>query len=100
MGIAGINTKSPKEIIETVLDYFDLTYPQLLKRDKKRDTVYCRHILFYILFKEGKVSKTAITNRYSISDRSTIIHAITSIQNRIDQEPKVKEEVEMIINLL
>lgn len=86
---------TPDKIIEAVCYHFGLTIKEVQGRCRVKEYVYARHIIFYLIRKNTKMSlKPAgeLLNR----DHTTVIHSIETLSNLMYTEPNVRAEVELI----
>lgn len=79
-------------VIKIVCDHFEFTFQQLLKQDRRRETVFTRKCLIYFLFKYTRMSKVDIGNLLQ-QNHTTVIHSLKSLQDLIDTEDEVSNTI-------
>lgn len=87
---------TPKEIIETVATFFDITLDELQSKGREKRISYPRQIIMYLLRSELHLSYPAIGDELGGRDHTTAIHADEKIKKDIENDPKVKQDVDLI----
>lgn len=81
-----------EKIIETVCEHFSLTEKQVQGRDRFKEYVYARHIIFYLLRKNTKMTLKS-AGELLHRDHTTVIHSVETLNNLMYTEPDVRVEV-------
>lgn len=87
---------SPKKIIQTVAEFYDLKEKDLLSGSRKKEVVVPRHIAMFLLRKELKSSYPFIGRKFGGKDHSTAIHAYEKILKEIGLNEKLEDEINLI----
>jgi len=89
-------TSTPREIIAEVAKYFDISIEDILGKSREKKLSFPRQIIMYILRKELKMSYPAIGSELGGRDHTTAMHAHTKISTEIENNLKLKQDIEMI----
>ncbi len=81
-------------ITATVADYFKLKPEQLKEKSRKREIVQARQIAMYFAKESTKSSLKTIGLYFGGRDHSTVIHAITTVNDLCDTDKHFKGYVE------
>jgi chromosomal replication initiator protein len=102
--VANVQTKatSPKEIMEAVCKFYDISSKDLIGTSRKKELVWPRQIAIYLMREELKTSYPTIGSELGGRDHTTAMHAYNKISKEIKEleNEKVKQEVESIKQLL
>ena len=101
--ISNIQTKSvtPKEIIEAVAKFYNITYKEIISISRKKELVWPRQIAIYLIREELNTSYPTIGNELGGRDHTTAMHAYNKIYQEVKEKgnEKVKQEIESIRQL-
>lgn len=101
--VSNIQTKSltPKEVIEAVAKFYNITYKELVGGCRKKELVWPRQIAIYLIREELNTSYPTIGNELGGRDHTTAMHAYNKIYQEIKERgnEKIKQEVESIRQL-
>jgi chromosomal replication initiator protein len=87
--IKDTNKQITIESIQThVCDYFGIDTNKVREKTRKQEIVEARQIAMYLSKKLTKVSLKTIGLQFGGRDHSTVIHAITTVEDRIKTSPK------------
>lgn len=89
-------TRTPREIISEVARYYDINIDDILGKSREKKLSFPRQIIMYILRNELKMSYPAIGAELGGRDHTTAMHAHTKISTEIENDLKLKQDVEMI----
>lgn len=89
-------TISPKQIIVTVADYFDITVDDVVGKSREKRLAFPRQIIMYLLREEMKASYPAIGTELGGRDHTTAMHAYTKISKLLKVEDQLKRDLELI----
>ncbi|MFZ4648561.1 MAG: chromosomal replication initiator protein DnaA [Patescibacteria group bacterium] len=102
--IANIQLKSltPKEIIETVAKFYDISYKDIAGSSRKKELVWPRQIAIYLIREELNTSYPTIGQELGGRDHTTAMHAYNKINLELKEREneRVKQEIESIKQLL
>jgi len=87
---------TPKKIIQVVAEFYDLKEKDLLTLSRRKEIVYPRQIAMYLLREELKNSYPFIGRRFRGKDHTTAIYAYEKILKELENNEKLKEEIELI----
>lgn len=88
--------KESKIIIAAVERYFDITYQQMLQKSRIEKVRYPRQVLMYLLSKHTNINKSSIGRMFRM-DHTSVIHSISTIQDFIDIDERVRNQVQGIV---
>ncbi len=99
--ITDIQSKSitPKNVIEAVIKYYNITMKDLLGKGRKKELVRPRQMAIYLIRKELNTSYPSIGNELGGRDHTTAMHAYNKICKDLEQNEKTKQELNSIKNL-
>jgi len=85
---------SIESIQNYVCEYFDIDTNKVREKTRKQEIVEARQIAMYLSKKFTKSSLKTIGLHFGGRDHSTVIHAISTVEERISTSPKHKRIVE------
>jgi chromosomal replication initiator protein len=88
----------PKNIIEIVCNYYDITVEQIKSKVRSRDISYPRQIAMYIMREITDLSLPKIGSVFGGRDHTTVIHAYEKIANEVKNNSDFKMTVNDLIN--
>ena len=94
--VAPQKTSSPKKIVQTVSDFYDLKEKEIFEITRKKEVVKPRQIVMFLLRKELNYSFPAIGRIFKGKDHTTAIHAFKKIQQEIESNEDFTEEINLI----
>lgn len=83
-------------IQEIVSDYYDVSIADLKGKSRKKELVYPRQVAMYFAKELTDLSLKSIGYHFGGRDHSTVIHAIQTISDLMEQDGSVKEAVQKI----
>lgn len=89
---------TPKIIIKTVADFYDIKEEDLMNQSRKRQIVLPRQICMYLMRLELKNSYPFIGERFGGRDHTTVMHACEKINREIQSDENLIEEINIIKN--
>jgi chromosomal replication initiator protein len=89
-----------KHIIEAVAKFFDIEIKDLTGKSRKKELVFPRQITMYLLREEINFSFPAIGHEIGDRDHTTAIHACNKINEDLKNNPKLKQQILSIKQLL
>ncbi|MBR2659740.1 chromosomal replication initiator protein DnaA [Candidatus Saccharibacteria bacterium] len=90
------NTVSPKKIVETVANYYDLTVKELQSRNRVSHIKTARQVAMYLLSEELSMSTTKIATEVGVKDHSTVMHGIRKIKDDLKLDFALREQIAAI----
>lgn len=87
---------TPKEMICVVADFYGLVVDDITGKSREKRLSNPRQIIMYLLREELKMSYPAIGTELGGRDHTTAMHAHTKVETELDNEPKLKQEIEAI----
>jgi chromosomal replication initiator protein len=95
---SSIKTKSTTshQIMEVVARFFDLSEKEITGKSRKKELVYPRQLSMYLMRKELNTSYPTIGHELGGRDHTTAMHAYKKITKEVDQNERVKQDIESI----
>ena len=87
---------TPKELISVISEFYDVAIEDIIGKSREKRLSNPRQIIMYLLREELKMSYPAIGTELGGRDHTTAMHAHTKIQNEIENDAKLKQELEAI----
>ncbi len=100
--ISTIKSKSitTKNIIDSVSSFFDVNIKDIVGKSRKKELVYPRQLTMYLMRKEVNSSYPTIGNELGGRDHTTAIHAFNKIAREINDNEKLKQDLDSIKQLI
>ena len=89
-------TVSPKHIIQTVSEYFDIDIGDVLGKSREKRLAFPRQIIMFLLREEMKISYPSIGNELGGRDHTTAMHAYSKINGQAKEDEQLKRDLELI----
>ncbi len=86
----------PKQIIESVAQFYDLTIEDLKGASRKKEIVRPRQIAMFLMREEIKASFPSIGHELGGRDHTTAMHANDKINKEVDNNETIKQEIDLI----
>jgi chromosomal replication initiator protein len=86
-----------KKIVETITDFYDIPSGNMFFISRKKEFARPRQISMYLLKKELKMSYSEIGRKFGGKDHTTVIHACQLIEKEHEENDKVRQEIELIL---
>ncbi len=87
---------SPKELLQIVAEFYGLKLSELTSASRRKELVIPRQIAMYLLREESNASFPLIGKELGSRDHTTAIHAWRKIKKEIEEEGKIKQEIDLI----
>lgn len=89
--LANINVKvTKKSIADAVCKYYNLSFEEVISKNRSRELVDARHIIAYLSVSYYKIATLkSVGNYLGGRDHTTIIHSIRLVKNMIDVGDKL-----------
>jgi len=87
---------TPKKIIQSVSEFYDLKESDLLKNSRKREVVRPRQIAMFLLREELKSSYPFIGRKFGGKDHTTAIYSYEKIAKELSSNKNLSDEITLI----
>jgi len=85
-----------KQVLQTVSLFFDIPQEELLGKSREKRLAFPRQIIMYLLRTELQASFPAIGLELGGRDHTTAMHACSKITREAEEDPKLKQDIELI----
>lgn len=85
-----------KQIIDAVADFYNINTDDILSKNREKRLSFPRQIIMFLLREELKMSYPSIGDELGGRDHTTAMHACEKIAKEIENDVKLKQEVELI----
>lgn len=86
----------PRQVIETVAEFFDVSIEELKGKSRKKETVVPRQIVMFLMREEINSSYPAIGRELGGRDHTTAMHACQKIEKQAERDESLQQEIELI----
>ncbi|MGB0757597.1 MAG: chromosomal replication initiator protein DnaA [Patescibacteria group bacterium] len=87
---------TPKQIVETISEYFDVAVDALTGNSRKKELVIPRQIAMYMMRQELNSSYPNIGSELGGRDHTTAMHACSKITKEIEKNEQLHQDIELI----
>lgn len=87
---------TPRELIAEVARFYDIAIDDILGKSREKKLSFPRQIIMFLLRNELKMSYPAIGSELGGRDHTTAMHAHTKISTEVENDLKLKQEVEIL----
>lgn len=87
---------TPKQIIATVCQYFDVKVSEVMGQSRKQELVRPRQLIMYLMREEISSSFPTIGEELGGRDHSTAMHAVEKVARQYKEDPKLQQDVKLI----
>ncbi|MBI2990061.1 MAG: chromosomal replication initiator protein DnaA [Candidatus Magasanikbacteria bacterium] len=87
---------TPRELISEVSIFYDIGIEDVLGKSREKRLAFPRQIIMYLMREELKLSYPAIGDELGGRDHTTAMHAHTKIISNIENDLKLKQDIDMI----
>lgn len=87
---------TPKQLLQVVSEFFDVPVVDLIGKSRKKELVGPRQIVMFLMREEIKSSYPSIGNELGGRDHTTAMHAYTKISGEVENNEKVRQDVQLI----
>jgi chromosomal replication initiator protein len=84
---------SVEDVFSHICEYFQITKEDLIKKGRKKEVVYPRQIMMYLLRTELGYSFSAIGEIFNGRDHTTVLHAVEKIERERDEKERTKADI-------
>ena len=93
---AKLRSTTPKQIVEKVAKYYDLSAKELCSKSRVSNIKNARQVAMYVLKKELNLSTTKIATEVGVKDHTTVMHGIKKIQEDLKLNFILRDQIEEI----
>jgi chromosomal replication initiator protein len=86
-----------KKIVESITEFYDIPSGNMFFSSRKKEFARPRQIAMYLLKKELKMSYSEIGRKFGGKDHTTVIHAFQLIEKEYEENEKIHQEIELIL---
>jgi chromosomal replication initiator protein len=87
---------TPKQLLDTVAEFYGITLPDLLGASRKKSLVVPRQIVMYLLREEMRKSFPQIGEELGGRDHTTAMHAYDKVGRLLQDDEQLKQEINTI----
>lgn len=87
---------SCKQVIETVVDFYDLDKKDFVTKNRKKEIAWPRQIAMYLMRDEVKASFPSIGLEVGGRDHTTAMHAYNKVIKELEQNDSLRQEIDLI----
>lgn len=84
------------EIIKVIAGFYNINPEQIYEKTRKKEIVYVRQIVMYILREFYNASYPAIGKEIGGRDHTTVIHSYERVQENLKNDPNLQQEIDQI----
>lgn len=84
---------TPKQIINTVADFYDTKIEDITGNSRKKELVVPRQIIMFLMREEIRSSFPTIGNELGGRDHTTAMHAVDKIAKAFENDEKIRQEI-------
>jgi chromosomal replication initiator protein len=88
------------EIIELVSEYYKVPVNNLREKNRRQEVAHARQVAMYIAKSVTNYSLKTIGLNFGGRDHSTVIHAISQVQQERDSDPGIGKEIDYLLHSL
>lgn len=89
---------TPKELVQVVSTYFDISLDDMLGKSREKKLAFPRQIAMFLMRTELKSSFPTIGDELGGRDHTTAMHACDKISKAIDSDTKLASDLEVLKN--
>lgn len=89
-------TLTPKQLLKAVIDFYDLTEENLMKKSRSQELVKPRQVAMYLMREVLKMSYPNIGEKFGGKDHTTVIHACEKIEKELVFDTQLSQEITSI----
>ncbi|MFA7654444.1 MAG: chromosomal replication initiator protein DnaA [Candidatus Magasanikbacteria bacterium] len=87
---------TPQKLLETIAEFYNIQINDILGKNREKKLSLPRQVIMYLMREDLKMSYPAIGEELGGRDHTTAMHAHTKIRNDIENDMKLRQEVELI----
>lgn len=93
-------TVSINEIVKSICDYYQIEESIIYSKTRRKDVVYPRQVIMYLLREEYNISYPSIGDKLGGRDHTTVIHSYEKIKNELKTNSHLIKEIEDLRSIL
>lgn len=93
-------TVSINEIVKSICDYYQIEESIIYSKTRRKDVVYPRQVIMYLLREEYNISYPSIGDKLGGRDHTTVIHSYEKIKNELKSNAHLIKEIEDLRSIL
>lgn len=82
-----------ENIIQTIVEFYGVAEEDLIRKGRKQEIAHPRQVAMYLMRSELKTSLAAVGKYFGGRDHTTVLHACEKIQKDLDENLRLKEEI-------
>lgn len=86
-------------IQEIVLREFSLTLPKVIKRDRRRENVLARHIIYWLKRRYTSDSLKQMGRVFG-QDHTTVLHAVQTINDQMETDEHIRQVIQKLEGMI
>lgn len=94
--ISGRQSITPAQLVETVGHFYNISREDILGKNREKKISTPRQVIMFLMREELKMSYPAIGEELGGRDHTTAMHAHEKISREIENNLKLKQEIEML----
>ena len=87
---------SPKQVVEKVAKYYDLSVAELKSKSRVSHIMLARQVAMFLLSKELKLSTNKVASEVNVKDHTTVMHGIKKIEKSLKLNFTLRDQIEEI----
>ncbi len=87
---------TPKELIEEVIKYYDIPMIDIVGKSREKRFAFPRQVIMFLMREELRLSYPSIGEELGGRDHTTAMHAHTKIKLEVENDLKLKQDIEII----
>lgn len=87
---------TPRQLLQAVTEYYEITLEELTGASRKRELVIPRQITMYLLREEIRSSYPSIGQELGGRDHTTAMHAYVKISQEVETNEKIRQDVQLL----
>jgi chromosomal replication initiator protein len=92
----GKKSVTARQVIDTVIGYYDVALQDILGKCREKRLAFPRQIIMYLMREEINSSYPAIGHEIGGRDHTTAMHACNKVRSELENDPKVKKDIDLI----
>ncbi|MCI5051426.1 MAG: chromosomal replication initiator protein DnaA [Candidatus Pacebacteria bacterium] len=85
-----------EEIIKIIAGFYSIAPEQIYEKTRKKEIVYVRQVVMYILREYFNISYPAIGKEIGGRDHTTVIHSYDKVSQNLKDDPNLNKEIEQL----
>lgn len=95
-GASSRSSVTPRQLLESVALFYDISLDDLLGKNREKKLSTPRQIIMYLMREDLKMSYPAIGEELGGRDHTTAMHAHTKISNDLENDMKLRQDIQLI----